>query len=274
MSTAQSKTMGTRVTGFPTAFLWEEYKYVLNSRVVKIILGFMIYALLGVPFITQKPPEYVVKNISSFFGQTDFALKLFLFVWTDLAMNKLVVFCSIVLAGGLISDERARGQLGVFLSKPLHITTYFQVRVLAAALVFATLYLIVTVVGLVYFPFFVKGFHVGKYLAMSTPHLFAALFGVLFSGFVALFFQRKLTSMLVSMMVLFTLISTAFIGFYNPAWAWVGYLNPFYYGVQLIAKLDSFGATDIIYPVLVLLGFNGLMLALGSWRASTIQELD
>lgn len=273
-SASVDRPLGTMATGFPMSFLWQEYKHILNSLLVKIILGFLIYALLGVPFITQKPPEYVVKNVSSFFGQSDFLLKLFLFVWTDLAMNKLAVFCGIVLAGGIISDERARRSLGVFLSKPIQVETYYLVRVIAAMMVFVTLYILVTLVGLLYFPFVVKGFSVSQYLAMSVPHMFAAMFCVSFSGLVALFFQRKITSMLISMAVLFSLVSTAFIGFYNPAWKWVGYLNPFYYGVQMIAKLGSFGAMDIIFPVLVLLVFNGVMLGLGAWKASQIQDLD
>ncbi|MEM1009882.1 MAG: hypothetical protein AAGJ35_12870, partial [Myxococcota bacterium] len=151
MNNTSSTTQQGQPSLFPWHMLQQEIQRVLRSRLIKIILGFMLYALIGVPFITQKPPDYVVKNVSVFFGKSAFSLTLFLFVWIDLALNKLAVFCGIVLAGGIFSDQRARKTLDLFLSKPIQPHTFFQVKVLAACIVFALLYLTCTVVGVVYF---------------------------------------------------------------------------------------------------------------------------
>lgn len=253
-------------------FLWQETLTLLRSRRMKLLLGMLIYAILGMPFILQKTPEDITKFVSMWFGTTDIGVKTFLFVWTDVAMNKLCVFAGIVLGGGIIIDERAKGTDAVFLSKPISIQRYYLVKILAASLTMLLLYLTGTIVGSVYFSFMAKHFDVVKFLALSSTHILAAVFAVTFSGVIGVMFERKLGGMITSLMFLFLLVGSAFIGFYNPKWLWAGYANPFYYGVALIAKLDNYGVWNVLQAVLILLVFNAVAVTAGVWRAGRLQE--
>ncbi len=75
-------------------------------------------------------------------------------------------------------------------------------------------------------------------MALSTVHLFAALFAVTFSATIATVFRSKLTGMLVSVSVLGTLVGIAFLGFYYPAYWTISHLNPFFNGIVLIGSVE------------------------------------
>jgi ABC-2 type transport system permease protein len=107
-----------------------------------------------------------------------------------------------VLAGGIIVDERARGSLDIVVSKPLRAADYFTVKLTASAGAFTTFYVAGVIGAAITFPWRVPGFDVGDLLALSATHLFAALFGVIFSATMAVVFERKLIGMLVSFTVL------------------------------------------------------------------------
>ncbi|MCB9638423.1 MAG: ABC transporter permease subunit [Myxococcales bacterium] len=251
----------------PLPFFLQEFSYLLRSRRTYLLAGILLYALVGVPFVVKKPPPEIMTFVGKWFGQADLTLKLSLFIWTDIAMNKIAVLAGIVLAGGVVVDERARGSLQVFLSKPIPHSTYFLVKVTAASAVFALLYMLTVLLGLLYFPSNLPGFSAGKFLALSSVHLLAATFAVTFSGTMAIFFQRKLSAMIVSLMILFLLIGSAFIGFYNPNWVAFGYLNPFFHGVRLIGVLEHITVAQLLQPIVLLLVFHLAVLTLGFFRA-------
>jgi ABC-2 type transport system permease protein len=177
-----------------------------------------------------------------------------------------------VLAGGIIVDERARGSLDIVVSKPLRAADYFTVKLTASAAAFTTFYVAGVIGAAITFPWRVPGFDVGDLLALSATHLFAALFGVIFSATMAVVFERKLIGMLVSFTVLATLVGFAFLGFWAPAYRTVSYLNPFFDGVVLIGKLNDYGIWDIIWPVLLLAGFNLTVAMIGRRRAAIMLE--
>jgi hypothetical protein len=103
-------------------------------------------------------------------------------------------------------------------------------------------------------------------------HFFAAIFAATFAGTIALFFKRKLTGLLVSIIVLGTLVGCSWLGFINPAYLTLSYCNPFFQGVSIIAKIPNYGAWDIIRPILILIIFNLVLLAIGRQRASVALE--
>ena len=272
LTTTSSLPSESRV-GLPLAFVWQEYLQILRSRRMKLLLFFVVYMVFGLPFILKKPPAEVLKYVNVWFGEGSTALKLLLFIWTDIAMNKMAVFCGLILAGGVFVDERARGTIQVFLSKPISRPMYFLVKVFAANMAFFTLYGIAVLAASLYFPFAAKGFDLWSFWALSSTHCWAASFGVTFSALMAVTFHKKVSAMLVSVLVLFMLVGVTFIGFYNPKLIIIGYLNPFYHGISLIAKLGSPLVIHIVLSTLVLWLFHAGVLALGCWRVSKLEDL-
>lgn|SRR5262245_22063894 len=253
-------------------FLTQEYLRILCSRTAMLIWAMMIYALLALPFIMQKPQPELVHAIATWLGSDDVHAKLLLFMWVDASMNKLAMIMGPVLAGGVIVDERARGSLDIFASKPLRAADYFTVKLAASWGAFATFYLAGVAGAAITFPWRVPGFNPGDLLALSAVHLFAALFAVTFSATMAVVFERKLIGMLMSFSVLATLVGFAFLGFWAPAYRTVSYLNPFFDGVVLIGSLNDYGAWDIVWPVLLLVGFNLAVATIGRRRATVVLE--
>jgi ABC-2 type transport system permease protein len=253
-------------------FLTQEYLRIMRSRTAMLIWAMMIYALLALPFIMQNPQPELVYAIATWLGSDDVRAKLLLFMWVDASMNKLAMIMGPVLAGGIIVEERARGSLDLFASKPLRATDYFTVKLAASWGAFATFYLAGVVGATITFPWRVPGFDVGDLLALSAVHLFAALFAVTFSATMAVVFDRKLIGMLASFTVLATLVGFAFLGFWAPAYRNVSYLNPFFDGVVLIGSLNDYGIWEIIWPILLLAGFNLVVAAIGRRRATVVLE--
>ena len=138
------------------------------------------------------------------------------------------------------------------------------------AIAFATFYLAGALGALATFPWRVAGFDPGAFVALSTVHLFAAVFAVTFSAAVATVFQHKLVGMLVSISILGTLVGIAFLGFYYPALRTVSHLNPFFDGIVLIGRVENYGAWDILFPILVLIAFNLAVAAFGRRRAAAL----
>jgi hypothetical protein len=154
------------------------------------------------------------------------------------------------MAGCRLLPRQARGELGAF-------ATFYLAGVVGAAITF---------------PWRVPGFDVGDLLALSAVHLFAALFAVAFSATMAVVFDRKLIGMLASFTVLATLVGFAFLGFWAPDYRALSYLNPFFDGVVLIGSLNDYGIWEIIWPILLLVGFNLVVAAIGRRRATVVLE--
>jgi ABC-2 type transport system permease protein len=253
-------------------FLTQEYLRMMRSRTAMLIWAMLLYALLALPFIMQHPPPELVHAMATWLGRDDVHTKLLLFMWVDASMNKLALIMGPVLAGGIIVDERARGSLDLFASKPWRASDYFTAKLAASWGAFATFYLAGVVGAAITFPWRVPGFDVGDLLALSAVHLFAALFAVTFSATMAVVFDRKLIGMLASFTVLATLVGFAFLGFWAPAYRTVSSLNPFFNGVVLIGRLNDYGIWEIIWPILLLVGFNLIAAAIGRRRATVVIE--
>lgn len=252
-------------------FFIEEYLRIFRSRTAILIWLLQLYALAMVPFITRKPPPELTLALEAWLGAGSSPAKLLLFAWIDTAMNKFAAIFGPVLAGGIIVDERTRGMLDLFASKPIEARAYYTIKLAAASAMLATFYLAGTVGALLTFPWRTIGFRAGDFLALSSVHFFAALFAVTFSGAMAVTFRSKLAGMLASILILGLLVGLAFLGFYYPAYRAASHLNPFFNGVALIGSIDHYGARrDIALPILLLILFNLAAVAIGRRRAAAL----
>ncbi len=253
-------------------FLREEYLRIMRGRLAKLTWAMIIYSVVSLPIIMQRPPPEVVEAIGAWLGAAAVPSKLVLFLWVDAAMNKFATIMGPVLAGGIIVDERARGSLDLFASKPVRAADYFSAKLLAACAAMATFYTAGVAGALLTFPWRVSAFDPAAFLALSAVHLFAALFAVTFSATIAVIAGRRLAGMLVSISALSLLVGLAFLGFYHPAYRGLSLLNPFFHGVVLIGGIDDYGPWDLARPIGALLLSNLAVAWIGRWRAAVLLE--
>jgi ABC-2 type transport system permease protein len=255
-------------------FFREEFLRTLKSRQAMLIIAAVIYSMVAMPFLLAKPHEEVLIAIRSWFGESQLDLRFFLFVWFDLVMNKITLLCGVVLATGIITDERSKGMLDIFLSKPVTTRHYFLVKLAASAAVVVVIYIVAVLVGVVRFSQSVKGFDVRIFLLLASVHLLVAVYSVVFAGTMAVFFRHKLSAMLTTIIVLSILVGLAFLGFYDPRFQTASQMNPFYQAVVLIGSIDDIGLVDVARPVLWLVGFNVATALVGARRAASIGRED
>lgn len=252
-------------------FFWCEYNRVLRSRPALLSMLAMAYALLSFPVIVAKPPPEIRAGLEAWFGTEGFGLRLVLFAWFDLVMNKIAVFSAAILAAGIITDERSKQMLDIFLSKPVTMRRYFAIKTLGATAALATLYVILTMFASLYFTFALTDFSLAPFLRMSCVHLFAAMFAAFFAALMAVSFQHKLSAMLATIFVLSMCVGLAFGAFYQPAWASFFLLNPISHGVSLVSTAEHASFFDVIRPIGALLVFCSLAFGVGLLRAGRLE---
>ena len=251
-------------------FLWLDMRATLGERKTLLATGMVVYAVLGMPVLVAKPPPHVLSALEAWFGTSE-PFMLFLFIWTDLAMNKVIAVLGVVLAGSLVIRERETGVLQVLLSKPVSPAAYYLARVLSACGVMALLYVGAHLAVAPLIARSVPGFRPGVFFASMSVHLFAAFFAVCWSALVAVLVQRRSLAMLVSLLVLFMLVGLAFMGFYNPAWRQASLFNPITQGVSVLGHVEDIRLRHLVEPIAILSGINALVLALGALRARQLE---
>ena len=240
-----------------------EVRALLRARRTRLAVGLVLYGVIGAVFLLARPPAAVAAAATEWFHGRDPAFALFLFVWTDLALNKLAAILGVVLAGGIVREDQARGLLPLLWAKPITPARYFLGKLAAAAIVFTMLLGGAALIGLLVFPWQVAGFRAGPFLVVSGVHLVGALFAVVLSATVAVLISRRLTAMLTSLMILLMLVGSAFIGFYNPAWADYAALNPFYHAVWLLGHVDDLTLAHVARPLTIILVTHAIVVAVG-----------
>lgn len=251
-------------------FLWLDIRAMLGERKTLLAAAMVVYAVLTMPLLVARPPPHVLSALETWFGTAD-PFMLFLFIWTDLAMNKLIAVLGVVLAGSLIIRERETGVLQVLLSKPVSPVAYYLVRVLSACGVMALLYVGAHVAVAPLIARSMPGFRAGVFFAAMSVHLFAAFFAVCFSALVAVLIQRRSLAMLVSLLLLFTFVGLAFLGFYNPAWREVSLFNPITQGISVLGHVEELRPRHLVEPIAILSGINAVVLALGALRVRSLE---
>lgn len=251
-------------------FAWLDFRAALRERKVLLAAGMYAYAVLGLPVLLSKPPPHVTDAVTSWFGTVD-PFALFLFLWTDIALNKLLAILAVVLGGGLVTRERDLRILPVLWAKPITPARYFLVRASSALGVAAVLYVGAHLIGAPYFAWRVEGFRLAPYFASMALHLWAALFGVALAATLSVIVGRRGLAALISLLVLFTLIGGAFVGFYNPAWATLSLMNPIALGVQAVGHLDTLGVAHVLPPMGALIALVAATLAVGAAFARRVE---
>lgn len=251
-------------------FLWLDVRATLGERKTWLAAGLVAYGVIAMPFVAAKPPAHVVSALKGWFSTSEPSI-LFLFIWTDLMMNKLITILGVVLAGSLLIRERETGQLPVLLSKPVSPVSYFLARTLSACAVMAMLYLGAHLVAAPMLVHSLPGFRPGLFFASMAVHLFAAFFAVCFSALMSVLIQKRALAGLVSLTVLSLLVGMAFIGFYNPAWRGPSLFNPITQGISVLGHLEDLRPGHMLVPIASLLGMNAAVLALGALRVRYLE---
>jgi len=243
--------------------LWLDYLATLRERKTWLCGAMLLYVVLSIPVLLARPPVHVQEAIATWFGHGG-PFVIFMYVWIDLAMNKVIAFLPVVLASGIVLRERDVGVLSILAAKPLSMPRYFALRAVSACAVMATLHVGAQLLGLVYFTARVPGFRPWTFLAAMTPHLFAAIFATGFSAAIAGWVKHRGASALIGLAVLGLLLGLSLIGFYQPAWRNLTLVNPMSLGALALGNLDHLGPKDLAPPMLVLSLLSLAAIAIGA----------
>lgn len=235
----------------------------LRERKVWFAVAAYAYAVVGVPVLLTHPPAHVAAAISAFFGDQD-PFTRFMYVWTDLAMNKVVAMLGIVLAAGVVLRERDTRVLPLIAAKPISMPRYFVLRATSACVVAATLYTATQLVAVPYFMVQVEGFRPGAFLAAGLLHVWSAMFATALAATLVVVVGRRGPGLLLALIVIMMLVGLAFLGFYNPAWRSVALLNPFALGVEAIGQLGALGPATLLPPMLGLAAITAGTIGVGA----------
>ncbi len=140
MSTAElTLTAKTSSPETSVAFLRQEFLRVLKSRPAALVIAAVVYSMVVLPFLLAKPHEEILVALQNWFGASRLDFRLFLFVWFDMVMHKISILIGAVLASGIITDERSKGLLDLYLSKPLSPRRYFLMKLACLLLLLGAL---------------------------------------------------------------------------------------------------------------------------------------
>jgi ABC-2 type transport system permease protein len=243
--------------------LWLDYRACLRERKTWLCWVLLAYAALAIPVMLARPPQHVQEAIATWFGQAD-PFQLFMYVWIDLTMNKVIAFLPVVLASGVVLRERDTGVLPLFASKPLSLPRFFAVRALGACAVMATLHLVTQLFGAFYFSLRIPGFRPGTFLVAMIPHLFAGVFATALSAAIGGWLKHRGASALVGICTLSLLVGIALVGYYQPAWRQALLLNPIALGSTALGDLNRLSVGLILPPVLTLSALSMGAIGLGA----------
>jgi ABC-2 type transport system permease protein len=247
-----------------------DYRRTLRDRKTWLALGMLVYAVVSMPLVVEKPPPHVKDAMTEWFGDaTPFAV--FMFVWIDLAMNKVIAFVPAVLASGVVLTERDTGVLAILAAKPLGLPRYFMVRAVSVCLVMLSLHVLTQLLGLVWFPGRITGFQPAAFALAMTLHAFAAVFATALCAMLAMVVGKRSGAVLLGIAILGTLVGVALIGFYQPAWRTISYLNPVTLGSLSVGSLDALDLSMIGPPIVALLAMTGAALVVGARFAARME---
>lgn len=249
---------------------WLDYVATLRERKSWLAAAILAYAVLAMPVLLERPPAHVSEAISLWFGSRE-PFVLFMYIWIDLAMNKVITFLPVILASGVVLRERDIGVLAILSAKPLSLPRYYVLRTISACAVMATLHLLAQGLGCFWFAVRVPGFRSGVFLAAMSLHVFAAIFGTTLAAALAVWTGRRGTSFLCGIGILSMMSGMALIGFYNPAWRAAALVNPYAIGAQALGYLGSLGSAVLVPRMLALLCLSAVTLGLGALGARRME---
>jgi ABC-2 type transport system permease protein len=250
---------------------WLDFLATLRERKTWLCAAMLLYAMLAIPTLLLRPPPHVREAITLWFGSQE-PFVLFMYVWLDLTMNKIIAFAPVVLASGLLLWERDAGVLPLLAAKPLSVPRYFTLRAVSACAVMATLHIVTQLVGVLYFAARIPGFRPGAFLAAMSLHLFAAIFATALVAALAALLKHRGAAALCGFAVLGLLVGLALVGFYQPAWRTAARLNPIALGSLALGHLDRLGPATLVPPMLALCALSCLFIAVGAAAVRRVES--
>lgn len=253
-----------------TRFLALDVLATLRERKTWLAVAMLAYAVLAVPVLLERPPEHVRDAIAEWFDDGD-PFAVFMFVWVDLVMNKVVAFIPVILASGVLLRERDTRVLAILAAKPITMDRYFVIRTISVCVVMLGLYAATQLVGALWFQGRVAGFRPGTFLAAMSLHAFAATFATAFAATVIVAVGRRGAGALAAWMLLGVMVGLALVGFYQPAWYAFTLANPLTLGALAMGSLDSLDLGVVLPPMLALLVMTAITIAIGARLARRIE---
>lgn len=242
----------------------------LRERKVWAVAAFFLVSVLAAPGLLRQPPEHLISAITAWFGP-DARFGLFMYLWTDMAMNKAAVLTGAALGSGVVVHEASRRSLSLWLSRPIGPSGFFALRAGSAAAVAAGLYAITHILALPWFQAQIPDFRPGDFLLSGLVHGGVVVWSVLVSAAIAVATGRQLVGATISVVLLFALVGAAFLGVYDPSLAGLTTLNPFSAAIAGVARLERLGPATVAGPIATLLAFNLVTLGLGAWIARKVE---
>lgn len=247
-----------------------DYRATLRERKTWLAAAMLVYAVLAIPILLERPPAHVREAIAAWFGDAD-PFAVFMFVWIDLVMNKVVAFIPVLLASGVLLRERDTGVLALLAAKPISMPRYFVLRTLSVCAVMLTLYAATQLLAALWFPGRVAGFRPGTFLAAMSLHAFSAVFVTAFAATVIVAVGRRGAGVLVALMLVGLLVGLALVGFYQPAWYTATLANPLTLGALAMRDLAGPRPATLIPPMLALVGMTAVTIAIGARFARRVE---
>lgn len=242
----------------------------VRERKVWAVAAFFALSALAAPGLLRQPPEHLISAITAWFGQ-DARFGLFMYLWTDMAMNKAAVITGAALGSGVVVHEASRRSLALWLSRPIGPSGFFVLRAGSAAAVAAGMYAITHILALPWFQAQIPDFRPGAFLLSGLVHGGVVVWSVLVSAAIAVGTGRQLVGATISVVLLFGLVGMAFLGVYDPSLAGWTVLNPFTAAIAGVARLDHLGPGAVVGPIATLLAFNLITLGAGAWLARKVE---
>lgn len=242
----------------------------LRERKTWLVVAMLTYAVLAVPVLLAAPPPHVRAAIAAVFHDPD-PFAVFMFVWIDLVMNKVVAFIPVILASGVLLRERDTGVLALLAAKPISMPRYFLLRAGSVCAAMAVLHAATSLAAVLWFPGRVEGFRPATFLAAMALHLFVAVFATAFAATVIVGVGRRGAGTLAALVLLSLMVGFALVGFYQPAWSTAALLNPLTLGAQSMAHLHDLGPAVLLPPILALVALTAATIALGAHFARKVE---
>lgn len=247
-----------------------DYAAALRERKTLLAVLMLVYAVVAIPILLANPPEHVREAITSWFADAD-PFAVFMFVWVDLVMNKVVAFIPVILASSVLLRERDTGVLAILAAKPISMPRYFVMRTVSVCAVMLTLYAATQLLAVLWLPGRVAGFRPATFLAAMSLHAFAAVFATAFAATVIVAVGRRGAGTLVALMLLGVLVGLALVGFYQPAWYTYTLANPLTLGALAMGRLEHLDAGVLLPPMLALILLTALTIAVGAHFARKVE---
>ena len=247
-----------------------DYRATMKERKTWLAAAMLLYAVVAIPVVLERPPDHVREAIGAWFGNPD-PFVVFMFIWIDLAMNKSIAFLPVVLASGILLRERDTGVLAVLGAKPISMSRYFVIRTTSACAAMFTLYAGAQLLGALWFSLKIPSFRAGPFLAAMSLHSLGGIWATAFAAMIAVAVRRRVVAALVSIAVLGLLVGLALVGYYQPAWQTLTQANPITLAASAMGHLGALDFSVLAPPMFVLAALTVMTMALGARLARDME---